>query len=71
MADPKHETTDDIVIRLRDNRAVYDGGSPTLESAALIIERLRATYISECVEVGYSEAEAREMLAEVEAGEDD
>lgn len=37
----EHKTTD-LPAKLRDTRAVYDGGCPTLNEAADEIERLRA-----------------------------
>lgn len=40
------------------------------DDLTLIVERLRARFIADCEEIGHSAEEAREMLAAVEAGED-
>lgn len=64
MSQGKSETTD-IVQELRE-RVI---GHPALmDRAATVIERLRAQFLRECGDIGYSDEEAREMLAEIENG---
>jgi hypothetical protein len=54
----------DILVELR---AVGDLHQRT----ALIIQRLRKAFLDDCDLVGYSKAEALEMLAATEAGDND